>query len=284
MNDDTIAADARPDPALPAPEWIEAGPRSASIAVRARPPASPDAPGLAWLGGWRSDMLGSKAETLDALAAGRGWSFLRHDYSGHGESGGDIEAGTISQWTDESLAVLDAFGGGRPHVLCGSSMGAWIAIRMALALKAAGRGDEVLALLLIAPAPDFVTRLMEPRLTDGQRASLERDGRFEEPSDYSDRPNVWTRAFMRDGADAAVLTGPLSLGCPVHIVQGTDDAEVPLGHARLLFDHLPSDDATMTVVRGGDHRLSRDEDLALIARIAADLVERAGERRSPRNE
>ena len=246
------------------------------IAWKHRPGASETAPAMVWLGGWRSDMEGGKALALDALARSRGWQMLRHDYSGHGASGGSIVEGTISRWTDESLAVLDArLPAPAPVLLCGSSMGAWIALRLAAALRARGEGGRLLGLLLIAPAPDFVTRLMEPNLTDAERDALASHGRFEEPSEYSDEPNVWTAEFMSDGKEAAVLTGPLSIGAPVHIVQGTNDAEVPLSHAETLLSHLPDDEAAMTVVRGGDHRLSRPEDLALIARLAASMVEAA---------
>ena len=241
-----------------------------------RPGASGDAPTIVWLGGWRSDMEGGKALALDALARSRGWAMLRHDYSGHGVSDGAIEDGTISRWTDESMAVLAERVPAGPVLLAGSSMGAWIALRMALAMGRDGGADRLIGLLLIAPAPDFVTRLMEPRLGDAEREALASRGRFEERSDYSDEPNVWTAAFMADGRAAAVLTGPLALGAPVHIVQGTDDAEVPLAHAELLLSHLPADEATMSVVRGGDHRLSRPDDLALIARGAVGLVERRG--------
>ena len=253
---------------------LHVGQDEREIAVRLSPPASAHAPGLQWLGGWRSDMMGSKALTLDALARAHGWSCLRHDYSGHGESAGDLRDGTISRWTEESLAVLDAYGEQRAHLLCGSSMGAWVALRMALALKAAGRLDEVVGLLLIAPAPDFVTRLQEPRLTQADRQSLDQRGFWEEHSHYSDEPNIWTRDFMEDGRDTAVLNGPLSLGVPVHIIQGKADNEVPLSHAETLLAHLPDDEATMSVVRGGDHRLSRDEDLALIRQSAVAMIER----------
>ena len=252
---------------------IEVG--DASIAWRHRAGATHGAPALHWLGGWRSDMTGTKALALDALARSRGWAMLRHDYSGHGESGGSIEEGTITRWTEESLAVLDArLGSDVPVLLCGSSMGAWIALRMVAALRERGDGDRLLGLLLIAPAPDFVTRLMEPGLTEAERESLSTHGRFEERSDYSDEPDVWTADFMADGRRAAVLIGPLEIGAPVHVVQGTDDAEVPVAHAELLLSHLPDDAATMTIVRGGDHRLSRPEDIALITRIASDLVGR----------
>ena len=243
------------------------------IAWKHRSGAAENVPAMAWLGGWRSDMEGGKALALDALARSRGWQMLRHDYSGHGASGGRIEDGTISRWTDESLAVLDArLPAPSRVVLCGSSMGAWIALRLAAAMRERGDGERLKGLLLIAPAPDFVTRLMEPNLADSEREALATRGRFEEHSDYSDEPNVWTTTFMEDGRETAVLSGPLEIGAPVHIVQGTHDAEVPLAHAELLLSHLPADEAAMTVVQGGDHRLSRPEDLALITRLAAGML------------
>ena len=260
------------DEATPgAPGFLRVG--AHDIAFRNRAATAPGGPGIVWLGGWRSDMLGGKAEAMDALCAERGWSFLRHDYSGHGESSGAIEDGTISDWVAQSLAVLDAQGAKGRHLLCGSSMGAWIALRMVEELAARGETGRLTGLLLVAPAPDFTTRLMEPRMGEEARRALAETARWEEPSDYSDEPNVWTRAFMEDGARNQVLTQSLMLGVPVHIVQGTDDAEVPLAHAELLLSHLPADEATMTVVRGGDHRLSREEDLALLTRIAAGMVE-----------
>ena len=246
-----------------------------AIAFAHRPAIAERAPTIHWLGGWRSDMEGGKALALDALARSRGWALLRHDYSGHGRSGGAIEDGTISAWTRQSLAVLDERVPEGPVLLAGSSMGAWIALRMVAAMRERGDGARVAGLLLIAPAPDFVTRLMEPKLTDAERDALATRGRFEEPSDYSSEPNVWTAEFMADGREASVLTGPLEIGAPVHIVQGTDDAEVPLAHAELLLSHLPADEAAMTVVRGGDHRLSRPEDLSLIVRLAAGIVDAA---------
>ena len=158
----------------------------APIAVRHR---EGKAPGLVWLGGYRSDMIGTKAETLDALAARSGHEFTRHDYSGHGESGGRFEDGTISRWLGESLAVFRAFTNG-PQILVGSSMGAWIALRMIQELRKAGEGGRVAGLVLIAPAPDFTTELVEPQLSEEMRRDLEEKGRIEEPSEYSPEPNI----------------------------------------------------------------------------------------------
>ena len=243
-----------------------------AIAVRHR--RADGGPTMHWLGGWRSDMRGGKALALDQLAARRGWGMLRHDYSGHGESGGSIEDGTITDWVAQSLAVLDRQAPSGPVLLAGSSMGAWIALRMVEEMRKRGDADRLTGLLLIAPAPDFVTELMEPNLSDAEREALERDGLFLEHSEYSPEPNVWTRAFMEDGARNRTMTGTLDLPCPVHIVQGTADDEVPLAHAEQLFGLLAGEDAAMTIVRDGDHRLSRPQDLSLIARLAEQLVER----------
>ena len=163
-----------------------------AIAVRHRPGK---APGLVWLGGYKSDMAGTKADTLDQWAGENGLAFTRHDYSGHGISGGRFEDGTISRWLDESLAVFERFTEG-PQILVGSSMGGWIALRMAQELAKAGKSDRLAGMLLIAPAPDFTVELMEPELTDAQRRELDTKGYLEEPSEYSDEPNIYTKALF----------------------------------------------------------------------------------------
>ena len=242
------------------------------IAVRHRDGRSP---GVVWLGGYRSDMLGTKAQALDAWAAGRGHAFTRHDYSGHGESGGDFADGTISRWLAQSLAVLRASTSG-PQILVGSSMGAWIALRMVQELHKAGEGERLAGLLLLAPAPDFTTELMEPQLTDRQRAELEEKGRLEEHSDYSPEPNIYTRALFEDGRANRVMTGLIDTHCPVHIVQGMEDPDVPYAHAMKLVEHLPADDVTLSLIRDGDHRLSRPQDIAMILSALEGLAARAG--------
>lgn len=242
-----------------------------NIAVRRRPGGHP---GLVWLGGYRSDMLGTKAERLDALAGELGVSFLRHDYSGHGESGGIFTDGTISAWLAQSIAVFEQCSNG-PQILVGSSMGSWIALRMVQELNARGAGGGIAGLVLLAPAPDFTVELMEPQLTDAQRADLETKGYFEEFSEYSpDDPNIFTRAFFEDGRRNRVLITPLDTHCPVHILQGMADPDVPYAHAQKLMEFLPKDDATLTLVRDGDHRLSRPQDLDLLARTVTAMVER----------
>ncbi len=176
------------------------------------------APGVVWLGGYKSDMLGTKAGALDAWAAEQGHAFLRHDYSGHGESGGAFMDGTISLWLEQSLCVLRALTKG-PQILVGSSMGAWIALRMAQELHRAGEGDRLAGLLLLAPAPDFTSELVEPKLSDANRRELEEKGYMEEPSEYSDEPYIYTRALFEDGKRNLVLNGILDTHCPVHILQ-----------------------------------------------------------------
>ncbi|AMS39685.1 MULTISPECIES: alpha/beta hydrolase [Aminobacter] len=253
-----------------APDFIEV--EGNRIALRYQPG---QAPGVVWLGGYKSDMLGTKAEALAAWAAGEGRAFLRHDYSGHGESGGAFADGTISRWLAESLAVFRAFTTG-PQVLVGSSMGAWIALRMNAELNKAGEGDRVAGLVLLAPAPDFTAELIEPELTEAQRRDLAKKGYFEEPSDYSPEPYIYTRALIEDGRNNLVMTGPIHTHCPVHIIQGLADPDVPHSHALKLMSLLPADDATLSLVPNGDHRLSRPQDLELLTRAVGETIARAG--------
>lgn len=238
------------------------------IALRHRPGR---APGLVWLGGFRSDMMGTKADMLDSWAATTGHMYTRHDYSGHGESGGSFSDGTISRWLDESLHVFREKTSG-PQILVGSSMGAWIALRMAQELYRSGEVDRIGGLLLLAPAPDFTVELMEPQLSEAQKRDLKDRGYFEEVSEYSAEPNVFTRALFEDGRKNRVLKGLIDTHCPVHIIQGKADPDVPFQHALKLVEHLPADDVTLSLVADGDHRLSRPQDLELIRRAAAELM------------
>ncbi|MCZ7856575.1 alpha/beta hydrolase [Agrobacterium salinitolerans] len=219
-----------------------------------------DAPMLVWLGGYRSDMTGTKAIELDRFAAENGLGCLRLDYSGHGASGGDFNKGTISRWLEEALAVVRAKAPSRV-ILVGSSMGGWIALRMVEELRKAGGAPSVAGLVLIAPAPDFTQELIEPSLSDAEKASLAERGYFEEHSEYSPEPNIFTRALMEDGKQNRVLTGIITTGCPVHILQGMRDPDVPYQHALKLIEHLPADDVVLTLIRDGDHRLSRPQDI-----------------------
>ncbi len=250
-------------------ESIEVG--GNRIAVRHRPGRKP---GVVWLGGFRSDMIGTKAERLDQWSAETGHAYTRHDYSGHGTSGGAFRDGTISRWLAESLAVFRRYTQG-PQVLVGSSMGAWIALRMTAELQKAREGDRIGGLVLLAPAPDFTTELMEPQLTAAHRQALSEQGFFEETSEYSPEPNIYTRALFEDGAANRVMTGPIDTHCHVHILQGLADPDVPHTHALKLVSLLPADDVTVSLIPGGDHRLSRPEDLDLMVRAVATMVEQS---------
>lgn len=249
------------------PEFLDVD--GTNIALRLR--KGTQAPGVVWLGGYRSDMLGTKAVVLDEWAEKTGHGALRLDYSGHGESGGDFNDGTISRWLAQSLAVYHAYTEG-PQILVGSSMGGWIALRMAQELKKQGQSPA--GIVLIAPAPDFTSELVEPSLTDAQKRDLVKKGYFEIPSDYSPNPYVYTRALIEDGQQNLVLKGIIETGCPVHILQGMQDADVPYRHALKLVEHLPVDDVTLTLVRDGDHRLSRRQNLDLLIRTVSALAER----------
>lgn len=227
-------------------------------------------PGVVWLGGYRSDMSGTKAQAIDEWCAERGLAFLRHDYSGHGASGGAFADGTISRWLEESLSVFARFAKG-PQILVGSSMGGWIALRMAQELEK--RGIRLHAMLLIAPAPDFTERLMWPQLTAEQRHRIERDGLLEEKSEYSPEPNIYTRELFEDGRSNLVLTGEVVTHCPVHILQGRLDPDVPWTHAMTLANQLVHESVSMTLVPDGDHRLSRPQDIELMLSALGRLVE-----------
>ncbi|WP_028745482.1 alpha/beta hydrolase [Rhizobium mesoamericanum] len=228
-------------------------------------------PTLVWLSGYRSDMSGSKAVELDKFAAQNGLACLRLDYSGHGLSGGKFVDGTISRWLDEALAVILHIAPERILVV-GSSMGGWIALRLAQELAKRQDGPKLDGMVLIAPAPDFTADLIEPNLTKKEIASLAEQGYFEERSAYSPEPNIYTRALMEDGRDNSVLKGIIETGCPVHILQGMKDADVPYQHAMKLIEHLPADDVVLTFVRDGDHRLSRPQDIERMLAAVKGLI------------
>jgi pimeloyl-ACP methyl ester carboxylesterase len=231
-------------------------------------------PGLVWLGGWRSDMLGSKAIHLDGLAERNGFPFVRFDYSGHGQSSGDWRDGTISKWLTESITVF-RHAAPQTSVLVGSSMGAWITLRLLAELQMAGEGNRIKGIVLIAPAPDFAMELIEPRLAESERRALEAQGWFEEQSGYLSEPNRWSKAFLDDGRANRVLDGIIDTHVPVHILQGMLDEDVPATHALKLVSHLPSDRVTLTMVPGGDHRLSRPGDLILLERTVLAMLAEA---------
>ncbi len=252
------------------PEFLDV--KGAPIAVRHIAGGSP---GIVWLGGYRSDMLGTKAETLVAWAAGNHRALVRFDYSGHGESGGTFSDGTISTWLAQSLAVFKHFTTGA-QILVGSSMGAWIALRLIQELRRSGAGDRVGGLVLLAPAPDFTSELIEPTLTKTQKRDLDKQGYFEKRSDYGPEPDIYTRALIEDGRLNRVMSGPIDTHCPIHILQGMADKDVPHAHALKLVSLLPADDMTLSLIPDGDHRLSRPQDLAMLIRAVESVIEQAG--------
>jgi pimeloyl-ACP methyl ester carboxylesterase len=238
------------------------------IAVLRRPGA---APGLFWLGGFMSTMAGSKATAVDAFAAEKGLAALRFDYSGHGASGGSFTEGTISRWLEEVAAVFATTSG--PQILVGSSMGGWLALRLAEMERDGGR---VAGLLLVAPAFDMTRALMWDRMTKKARTALEREGIVREASAYSDEPYVITRALIEDGDRHVFGERLIEVGCPVVILQGLLDRDVPWRHSAALVEKLASDDVVLTLIKDGDHRLSRPEDLDRLRAALASLVADAG--------
>jgi pimeloyl-ACP methyl ester carboxylesterase len=238
------------------------------IAVRAHPGG---APGLLWLGGFKSDMKGTKAQALDEWAAENRRACVRFDYSGHGESGGDFADGTIGQWLEESLAVFETCCEG-PQVVIGSSMGGWMALLLARAIaKRKGASRATLAgLVLIAPAPDFTEELMWKNFSQDIRNEIETKGVWYRPSEYGD-PYPITRSLIEEGRSHLLLGGPINVGCPVRILQGAQDPDVPWQHAFALTHCLPSDDVVLTLIQDGDHRLSRPQDIARILAAVDEL-------------
>lgn len=246
---------------------IGTGDEARRIAVVAREGRGP---AIVWFGGFRSDMRATKAEALDAWASGTGRALVRFDYSGHGASGGRFEDGTVSRWLEEGLAVIDAQVEGRP-ILVGSSMGAWIALLAALRLQASPRRPA--GLILVAPATDFTERLMWDAFPAEARETLMTSGTYHRPSLYAPEPYPITRALIEDGRRHLLLDAAASIdvGCPVHILQGMRDPDVPWEHAMRLVEHLPGDSVQITLVKDGDHRLSRPEDLDRLVRAVESI-------------
>jgi pimeloyl-ACP methyl ester carboxylesterase len=253
-------------------KFLDVGTGSATrrIAVRTRPGG---APGLLWLGGFKSDMQGTKAVALDRWADEQGRACTRFDYSGHGESAGDFTAGTIGRWLEESVAVFGAFTEG-PQVLVGSSMGGWLALLLVRELRRRAGGvapgsGRVTGLVLIAPAVDFTEELMWKKFDAPIRREIEEKGSWQRPSQYAEEPYPITRDLIEDGRNHLLLGGLIETGSPVRILQGVQDPDVPWQHAVELSSRLAHDDVVLTLVKDGDHRLSRPEDIErLIAAVA----------------
>jgi pimeloyl-ACP methyl ester carboxylesterase len=217
------------------------------------------APGLIFLGGFRSDMTGSKANFLEAWAQARGQAYLRFDYTGHGASSGDFALGTVGRWRDDAIAVIDSLTDG-PQILVGSSMSGWIMLLAALA-----RPERVAALVGIAGAPDFTEELLWPRLTPAERDEIMERGRVVLPSDYDPAGYVYTRALIEDGKRHLLLGAAIALDMPVRLLHGLRDESVPWRLSLRLAERLRSRDVVLSLVKDGDHRLSTLPDLERLA-------------------
>lgn len=263
-------------------DFIDVGEGSSArrIAVRSHGGGGPgQGPGVVWLGGFKSDMQGSKALALDAWAKENGRAVVRFDYSGHGESGGDFADGTIGRWLEESVAVFERFCDG-PQILIGSSMGGWMALLLAREIKKQQENLEqnqqakasLAGLVLIAPAPDFTEELMWKNFSPEVKQEIETKGFWLRPSEYGDgSPYPITRNLIEEGRNHLVLGSAIDLGCPVRILQGAQDPDVPWQHAFALTHRLPADDVVLTMIQDGDHRLSRPQDIARILAAVAEI-------------
>jgi pimeloyl-ACP methyl ester carboxylesterase len=249
-----------------------------AIAVRSQDGA---APGLFWLSGYKSDMKGTKAEAVAQWATGRGRACVRFDYSGHGESSGHFTDGTIGRWLADSLAVFEACCRG-PQILVGSSMGAWLALLLVRALRQRssagspappqqGLPATVGGMVLIAPAIDFTEELMWKRFTPAIKRELAEQGVWKRPSAYSPEPYPVTRQLIEEGRNHLLLGAMIETGCPVRILQGVEDPDVPWQHAIALTSRLACDDVVLTLVKDGDHRLSRPDDIERLLGVVAEF-------------
>ncbi len=242
------------------PQWLDRA-DGVRIAYQKR---DGDGPGVVFLGGYASDMTGTKASYLDDWCRQRNRAFLRFDYQGHGQSSGTFADGTIGLWTDDALAAFDALTEG-PQIVIGSSMGGWIMLILALA-----RPERIAGLIGIAAAPDFSQDLWLS-LDEDQRETVRRDGVIELSDDG--QPYRVTSAFFDDGRQHLMLRGSLAISCPVRLLQGMQDTAVPWSTAVTLADRLQGTDVALTVIKDGDHRLSRDRDLT---RLGATIDELTG--------
>ena len=242
-------------------------PDGATIAYHA---ISGKSPGVIFLGGFMSDMTGTKALALENSCVAAGRAFVRFDYLGHGQSSGDFVEGTIGRWRDDALAVLDELTEG-PQVLVGSSMGGWIMFLAALA-----RPQRVGGLVGVAPAPDFTRHLMWDGFDDDIRATLKRDGVYLEPSEYGDEPYKITLQLIEEGDNHMILEGGIDLDCPVRILHGMKDPDVPWQHALTIVDALASTDVVLSLAKDGDHRLSEPDDIDRLITTVETLCRKLG--------
>lgn len=226
-------------------------------------------PAIIWMGGFRSDMTSTKAEKLCEAASAEGRASLRFDYSAHGVSEGDFTTATLSQWLDDALEVIRRLGGEKP-ILVGSSMGGWLALRATQILGAEGKAPG--GLVLIAPAVDFTDKLMWAQFPDAIKRQIMENGVWYRPSEYSPDPYPITRALIEDGRSHNIMGKAIRFGVPIHILQGGQDPDVPLAHVEKFVSGLAEDDVRMTIIPDGNHRLSREEDIAVLQRITLEMA------------
>ncbi|PTM38957.1 alpha/beta hydrolase [Bosea sp. 124] len=257
-----------------APQWLEVGDGAERRRLAVLTQDGTAAP-VVWLGGFRSDMRATKAEALAQWAAEARRAFIRFDYAGHGESaepgehGRDFARWTLSHWLDDALTVIAARCQ-QPPILVGSSMGGWIALLAARRLL--GTALAPAGLVLIAPAVDFSEELMWAQMPEAIRQTIMRDGVWMRPSEYSPEPTPITRALIEDGRRHLMFGGEIRTGCPVHILQGMQDPDVPWRHALRLVEHLSGDPVVLTLVKDGDHRLSTAQDILRLQAAVAGLA------------
>jgi pimeloyl-ACP methyl ester carboxylesterase len=252
------------DSQLPQPEVSFADINGRRLAYRLRPRVGGETtPALVFLPGYASDMDGAKALALDALAAGAGLSLLRFDYSGTGSSSGNFEEGTLERWLGEALALIDQLASG-PLILIGSSMGGWIALHIAIR-----RPERVRALVGIAAAPDFT----DWGFSSAEKQTLMQEGSVERVNPYGGHSQRTSRAFWQSGEDMRLLTGPIAVDCPVRLVHGDADTDVPVSVALQLMRQLRSADVQLKLIKSGGHRLSEPHEIDAILRAVAALVE-----------
>ncbi|MFT3989075.1 alpha/beta hydrolase [Aestuariivirga sp.] len=254
---------------------FETAPDGTRLAFREDGGLNPAKTGFFWLGGFKSDMEGAKAETLAALARDTRRPSFRFDYSGHGQSGGLFVDGTISAWLDQAQHMFTHKAGGR-RIVVGSSMGGWLTLLLLKRLLAedVATAKRIAGLVLIAPATDMTQALMWPSLSEDDRAKLKKTGVYQRPSAYGE-PYSITAKLLDDGQKHLMMAEGLACPCPVRILQGDADPDVPAAHAVKTFGMLRGSDVTLTLIKGGDHRLSQPGQLALIRETVLRLAERA---------
>lgn len=235
-----------------------------AIAYRRTPGKTP---GVVFLTGFKSDMTGSKALALEEFCRNRGQAFLRFDYTGHGQSSGDFEDGTIGEWADDTVLALDHLCEG-PQVLVGSSMGGWIMLLAALA-----RPDRIAGLVGTAAAPDFTEDLMLNDLTEEQKHQIDTQGFIEIPNCYDEEPYKITKALLDDGRNHLLLQGEISLDCPVRLIHGDNDQDVPWETSLRIANNIRSTDVETLFVKNGDHRLSEPHDLDRLCQTVGRLLD-----------